>query len=60
LAFGPLALVAPIVATDLLFALPVAARWSRPLRARDWLGCVLAAGAMTGPAGHSAEVGVAP
>jgi drug/metabolite transporter (DMT)-like permease len=31
------------VATDLLFALPVAARWSRPLRARDWLGCVLAA-----------------
>ena len=44
LAFGPLSLVAPIVATDLLFALPVAARWSRPLRARDWLGCVLAAG----------------
>ena len=44
LAFGPLALVAPIVATDLLFALPVAARWSRPLGARDWLGCVLAAG----------------
>ena len=44
LAFGPLALVAPIVATDLLFALPVAARWSRPLRARDWLGCVLTAG----------------
>jgi hypothetical protein len=44
LAFGPLALVAPIVATDLLFALPVAARWSRPLRAREWLGCVLAAG----------------
>ena len=44
LAFGPLALVAPIVATDLLFALPVAARWSRPLRARDWLGCMLAAG----------------
>jgi drug/metabolite transporter (DMT)-like permease len=45
LAFGPLALVAPIVATDLLFALPVAARWSRrPLGAREWLGCVLAAG----------------
>ena len=44
LAFGPLALVAPIVATDLLFALPVAARWSRPLRAGDWLGCVLTAG----------------
>jgi drug/metabolite transporter (DMT)-like permease len=44
LAFGPLALVAPIVAADLLFALPVAARWSRPLRPADWLGCVLAAG----------------
>ena len=44
LAFGPLSLVAPIVATDLLFALPVAARYSRPLRAWDWLGCVLAAG----------------
>ncbi len=44
LAFGPLALVAPIVAADLLFALPVAARWSRPLRGSDWLGCVLAAG----------------
>jgi hypothetical protein len=28
----------------LLFALPVAARYSRPLRAGDWLGCVLAAG----------------
>jgi hypothetical protein len=44
LAFGPLALVAPIVATDLLFALPVAARWSGPLRLADWLGGVLAAG----------------
>jgi drug/metabolite transporter (DMT)-like permease len=44
LAFGPLTLVAPIVATDLLFALPVAARWSRPLRPADWLGCALAAG----------------
>src|SRR5499427_7849769 len=44
LAFGPLALVAPIVAADLLFALPVAARWSRPLGPREWLGCVLAAG----------------
>jgi drug/metabolite transporter (DMT)-like permease len=45
LAFGPLTLVAPIVAADLMFALPVAARWARrPLTARDWLGCVLAAG----------------
>ena len=45
LAFGPLTLVAPIVATDLMFALPVAARWSRrPLGARAWLGCTLAAG----------------
>jgi drug/metabolite transporter (DMT)-like permease len=44
LAFGPLVLVAPIVAADLLFALPVAARWSRPLGSREWLGCLLAAG----------------
>ena len=54
LAFGPLSLVAPIVATDLLFALPVAARYARPLRARDWLGCVLAAG------GVAAFLAVAP
>jgi drug/metabolite transporter (DMT)-like permease len=44
LAFGPLTLVAPIVAADLLFALPLAARWSRrPLRPRDWAGCLLVA-----------------
>jgi drug/metabolite transporter (DMT)-like permease len=43
LAFGPLALVAPIVATDLLFALPLAARWARrPMRGQDWAGCALA------------------
>jgi drug/metabolite transporter (DMT)-like permease len=45
LAFGPLALVAPVAATDLLFALPLAARWSRqPMRRRDWAGCMLAGG----------------
>jgi drug/metabolite transporter (DMT)-like permease len=45
LAFGPLTLVAPIVAADLVFALPVAARWAgRPLTSRDWLGCLLTAG----------------
>src|SRR6266566_524223 len=44
LAFGPLALVAPIVATDLLFAMPLAAWWSRrPMRRRDWAGCALVA-----------------
>jgi len=44
LAFGPLALVAPVVALDLLFAMPVAARWSHQrMRAMDWAGCVLAA-----------------
>jgi drug/metabolite transporter (DMT)-like permease len=44
LAFGPLALVAPIVAADLLFALPLAAWWARrPLRARDWGGSLLVA-----------------
>jgi drug/metabolite transporter (DMT)-like permease len=42
LAFGPLALVAPIVATDLLFALPIAAMWERcPMRGLDWAGCAL-------------------
>jgi drug/metabolite transporter (DMT)-like permease len=45
LAFGPLALVAPIVATDLVFALVLAAWWSRrPLRRRDWTGIGLVAG----------------
>ena len=44
LAFGPLALVAPIVATDLLFAVPLAAWWSRrPLRRQGWTGCALVA-----------------
>ncbi len=42
LSFGPLTLVAPIVATDLLFALPVAAAWGRrPMRRQDWAGCAL-------------------
>jgi drug/metabolite transporter (DMT)-like permease len=45
LAFGPLSLVAPVVALDLLFALPVAAKWScQQMRAADWAGCALAAG----------------
>jgi len=44
LAFGPLALVAPVVATDLVFALVLAAWWSRqPLHGRDWTGCGLVA-----------------
>ena len=48
LAFGPLALVAPLVATDLLFALPVAAAWEhRRMRRQDWVGCVLVAGSIT-------------
>ncbi len=42
LAFGPLALVAPIVAMDLLFAVPLSAWWPRrPMSRRDWTGCVL-------------------
>jgi drug/metabolite transporter (DMT)-like permease len=49
LAFGPLTLVAPIVAADLMFALPLAARWARrPLTSRDWLGCLLTAGGIAG------------
>jgi drug/metabolite transporter (DMT)-like permease len=48
LAFAPLALVAPVTATDLLFALPLAARWSRrPMRRTDWAGCVLAGGVIS-------------
>lgn len=61
LAFGPLALVAPVTATDLLFALPLAARWSGlRMRRRDWAGCVLAGGGIAAfltasppSAGHS-------
>jgi drug/metabolite transporter (DMT)-like permease len=44
LAFGPLSLVAPLVATDLLFALPVAAWWERRRMGRgEWTGCALVA-----------------
>ena len=42
LAFGPLAVVAPVVATDLLFALPIAAMWERRRMLRlEWAGCAL-------------------
>lgn len=42
LAYGPLALVAPVVAMDLLFAVPLSAWWSRrPMSGRDWTGCAL-------------------
>jgi drug/metabolite transporter (DMT)-like permease len=42
LAFGQLAVVVPVVATDLLFALPIAAVWEgRPMRAADWAGCAI-------------------
>ncbi len=45
LAFGPLALVAPIAATDLVFALALAAWWSRQRpQKRDLLGCALVVG----------------
>jgi drug/metabolite transporter (DMT)-like permease len=55
LAFGPLTLVAPVVALDLLFAIPFAARWSpQPVRAVDWGGCALAA------AGVAAFLAAAP
>lgn len=44
LAFGPLALVAPVVAADLLFALPIAAIWERrPMRRLDWASCAIVA-----------------
>jgi drug/metabolite transporter (DMT)-like permease len=44
LAFGSLSLVAPLIATDLVFALPVAAAWAgRRMRAPEWAGCLLVA-----------------
>jgi len=44
LAFGPLAVVAPVAATDLLFALPIAAMWDRrAMRRSEWTGCALVA-----------------
>lgn len=45
LAFGPLALVQPVAATDLLFALPFLARRQRQrLLPRDWLAAAMVAG----------------
>lgn len=45
LAFGPLALVLPVAATDLLFALPVLAHRRRyRLGPREWVGAGLVAG----------------
>lgn len=42
LASGPLALVQPLIVTDLLFALPLAARLGgRRLRRREWTGAAL-------------------
>ena len=42
LAFAPLAVVAPVVAADLLFALPIAAAWEgRPMRLVEWAGCAI-------------------
>ena len=44
LAFGPLALVQPVAATDLLFALPLLARTqARRLRRREWAAALLVA-----------------
>ena len=45
LAFGPLVLVQPVAATDLLFAIPlIAYRRRQWLRPADWLGGLLVAG----------------
>lgn len=47
LAFGPLALVQPLIVTGLLFALPIAVRLRhRRLGAREWLGTVSVAGGL--------------
>src|SRR4051812_49960856 len=48
LAFGPLALVQPLLVTGLLFAVPLAVRWrGRRLGPREWAGTV-AGGARPG------------
>ena len=55
LAFGPLALVQPVAATDLLFALPLLARTqARRLRRREWTAALLVA------AGVGVFLGVSP
>lgn len=47
LAFGPLSLVQPLIVTELIFALPVAARLNNVrMRARDWLGALAVAGGL--------------
>lgn len=55
LAFGPLLLVQPLAATDLLFALPFLARaCHRRMQSTEWLGAALVAG------GVGLFVGVSP
>ena len=49
LKFGPLALVQPIAATDLLFALPLLAyRHRYHINLREWLACAMVVGGITG------------
>ena len=49
LAFGPLALVQPLAATDLLFALPLFAhRQRQTLRPRDWMAAAMVVGGVSG------------
>lgn len=55
LAFGPLSLVQPLAATDLLFALPFLAHaCRRRMQSREWVGAALVAG------GVGLFVGVSP
>lgn len=47
LAFGPLALVQPLIVSELLFALPLSARlYGASLGARDWLGVAATGGGL--------------
>ena len=47
LAFGPLALVQPLLVTGLLFAVPLAVRWrGRRLGPREWAGTVAVGGGL--------------
>lgn len=65
LAFAPIALVEPIIATELLFAIPLARRLHRrPITIREWAGAAAVAGgvglflAVSSPKGGNSEPGL--
>lgn len=62
--FAPVVLVQPLIVTELLFALPLAAWYAGArLHAREWIGALFVAGGITAflvvgnPSGNSAHIG---